>query len=106
MTDANAPVIPENVVDIHSNVDKELLDLTNALYALAKTHQLLKIGLYQSSVMNDVIQAQEFVAILHGQTLDRALAHPDSDKIAKLVELKKQRSGENENGEGPTVEKA
>lgn len=96
MTDANAQ---ENVVDLHSNVDKELLAQVNALYALAKTHQLLLIGNFQSSVFNDVIQAKEFIAILHSQALEKALAHPDSDKIAKLVELKKQR-GEQQDGEG------
>lgn len=96
MTDANTS---ENVVDLHSNVDKELLDQVNALYALAKTHQLLLIGNFQSSVFNDVAQAQLFIATLHGNALEKALAHPDSDKIAKLVELKKQRGERNGEGE-------
>lgn len=95
MTDAST----DNVVGLHSNVAKDLLDQVNALYALAKTHQLLSIGMFQASVFSEVEQAREFISILHSEALDKALLHPDADKIAKLVELKKQR-GERDHGEG------
>lgn len=100
MTDA---VATENVVHIHSNVDKALLDKVKALHALATTHQLFNVGYFPTSVFNDVMQAKEFVATLHGQALTEALAHPDADKIAKLVEIKKQR-GELKDGEGESKE--
>lgn len=83
MTDAKS----ENVVDIHSNVAKELLDQMNALYALSKTHECLAQGYFQPHVGKYVEQAIEFIKNLHAQTLEEALRHPDATKIAKLNQV-------------------
>lgn len=96
MTDAEAPVeIPaDNVVDLHSNVAKDLLEKVQALYALSKTSHILQNGSYRLSLVDEVHQAINFIGVMHKGLLDEALAHPDCDKVAKLVEVKKLRDAE------------
>lgn len=99
MTDASTP---ENVVSINSALDPELQAQLNALFALATTHQLLSVGCFQAAAFHNVEQAKEFIATLHGQALEKALAHPDSDKVPVLVEAKKAR--EKKDGEITAVD--
>lgn len=102
MTDAE----PDNVVDIHQNVAKDLLDKMRALYALAKTSQILQNGSYRLSLVDDVHQAIAFIGVMHKSLLDEALTHPDSDKIPKLVEVKKIRDEEAAKAEGEKIHAA
>lgn len=82
----------DNVVNIHDNVAKELLDQMNALYGLAKTHQCLTQGTYQINIAKHAEQAAEFIHTLHAQVLEQALAHPDAAKIATLQTVLENRA--------------
>ena len=80
-----------NVIDIKPTVAPELEEKVKALHALAMTHHYLGTASFKVPAFGHIIECLNFLSALHSKLLTDALAHPDADKVEKLVEMKKER---------------
>ena len=76
------------VLDVQPVVPQDLQDQVNAIKALSLVHTLLNRGMFQISEAQKVDQSIAFVAVLHKNLTEAALAHPEVNSVPELKALK------------------
>jgi len=75
-----------NVVAIEEAIDQALVDKCKALKQLINVHDLLNQGQFPGYHNKRIGEALDFVQSLHKQLLAEAQEHPQSNKIAELIQ--------------------
>lgn len=86
-----SPELTDHLKSVPPPIPEDLNQLWNSVKTVSTIHGLLDSGMFRHTQMSLVKGALSFMQSMHEQVVDAACAHPESDLIPEIKELKAER---------------